>query len=266
MALPLQYAKMWFLSNNIRRGIMSALRVTHPGLPIAYGAAELKGLAHTYGFMGLTISALIHFGVIGSYYLSTFSEVEPHFPQPPRGPDIIIDPTPQLPGVYTLPKPSAPTTRQPTGDAGKPVLVVDDHLALNNTLATQEELVRLVESHGVDVGSGGVAEQPEVIPDDVPPPIFVPVEKQPVVVKAVKPAYPPLALRAGIEGRVRLKIWVDRQGKVRQVEVIRSDNDIFNEPAIEAVRQFVFTPAYMNGGPVAVWVTFPFDFKLKSGE
>ena len=101
-----------------------------------------------------------------------------------------------------------------------------------------------------------------MVVDDGPPPIFVPVEKDPVIVKAVAPAYPPLALKAGLEGKVIVKIWVDRQGKVRQVEVLRSDNDIFNEAAVEAAKKLVFTPAYMNNGAVSVWVALPFTFKL----
>jgi len=44
--------------------------------------------------------------------------------------------------------------------------------------------------------------------------------------------------------------------------VLKSDAEIFNEPAVEAAKQWLFTPAYMNNGPVAVWVSIPFRFKL----
>jgi len=46
------------------------------------------------------------------------------------------------------------------------------------------------------------------------------------------------------------------------VLIQKSDAEIFNEPALEAAKQFIFTPAYMNNGPVAVWVSVPFKFKL----
>jgi protein TonB len=117
-------------------------------------------------------------------------------------------------------------------------------------------------SEGLGEGSGVEIEQDIQIQDDGPPPDFVPVEKEPVVVKKVEPKYPELAMRAGLEGKVWVKIWVDKEGKAKQVVVIKSDAEIFNEPAIEAARQFVFTPAYMNNGPVAVWVSVPFKFKL----
>jgi outer membrane biosynthesis protein TonB len=51
---------------------------------------------------------------------------------------------------------------------------------------------------------------------------------------------------------------------VRDVVILKSDYDIFNESVIDAAREFVFTPAYMNNGAVAVWVAFPFSFKLKN--
>jgi len=36
-------------------------------------------------------------------------------------------------------------------------------------------------------------------------------------------------MRAGLEGRVFVKIWVDKEGKVKQVVVLKSDLEIFNE-------------------------------------
>ncbi len=43
---------------------------------------------------------------------------------------------------------------------------------------------------------------------------------------------------------------------------MKSDNEIFNENAIKAALGWVFTPAMMNNGPVAVWAAVPFRFKL----
>jgi TonB family protein len=83
-----------------------------------------------------------------------------------------------------------------------------------------------------------------------------------VIVKKVEPVYPELALKAGLEGKVWLKIWVDTDGKAKQVDVLKSDSDVFNQAAIDAAKQFLFTPAYMKGKPVAVWVSVPFKFKL----
>ena len=91
---------------------------------------------------------------------------------------------------------------------------------------------------------------------------FVPYDKEPQIVKKVEPAYPEAARRAGLEGKVIVKMWVGKDGRVGEVVVLKSDADIFNEPAIAAAKQFVFTPAYLNKEPVAVWVSYPFRFSL----
>jgi TonB family protein len=244
---------------------MSALVVAHPGRP-AYGADELKRVAHRYGFLALVISALIHFTVIGGYYLNALFESDsPILPNPPkRLPEFTFDSHPRIPGVYELPLVTEQAIPK-TGGKGTPVPVEDDPVTVENTIASQRDLVESVDPHGI-VDLPGERSPKIAIDDNLPPEIFVPVEKPPVIVKAVPPVYPPLALRAGIEGKVYVKIWVDRQGKPRQVEVVKSDNDIFNEAAIEAARQLVFTPAYMNNGPVSVWVGMPIAFRLSTRE
>jgi len=79
----------------------------------------------------------------------------------------------------------------------------------------------------------------------------------------VKPSYPEIARRSGMEGTVWVKILVDKEGNPKKAVVVKSDADIFNEPAIGAALQWKFTPAIMNNGPVAVWVAIPFRFRLQ---
>jgi len=113
----------------------------------------------------------------------------------------------------------------------------------------------------------GTAVGPEIhIDDDAPPPDFRAVQNLPVVIRRVQPLYPQLAIRAGMEGKVVLNIWVDREGKVRQVVLLKSSAEIFNQPSIDAAKQWVFTPAYMNNGPVSVWVSVPFKFRLADNK
>jgi hypothetical protein len=51
-------------------------------------------------------------------------------------------------------------------------------------------------------------------------------------------------------------------GKVAKAEVTRSDAEIFNQPALDAGKQWLFKPAMSKGKPIAVWVSVPFRFKL----
>jgi TonB family protein len=61
-----------------------------------------------------------------------------------------------------------------------------------------------------------------------------------------------------------VKVWVDKEGKVRKAVVLKSDAEIFNQAATDAAQQWVFTPAVMQKGPVAVWVSIPFRFRLSN--
>jgi len=144
---------------------------------------------------------------------------------------------------------------------GVPVPVPDAEVSAEQTIATQQEMSNQPAPVVEGTGTGPVEVQKDINIEE-PPADFVPVEKEPVVVKKVEPKYPELAMRAGLEGKVWVKIWVDKEGKPKQVIVLKSDAEIFNEPSIEAAKQFVFTPAYMNNGPVSVWVSVPFKFTL----
>jgi TonB family protein len=101
---------------------------------------------------------------------------------------------------------------------------------------------------------------------DTPPPDVVQVEKEPVLKKKTNPHYPEVALKAGLEGNVWVKLWVDVEGKVQAAEILKSDNAVFNGAAIETARQWEFEPAQIKGKPVAVWVSVPFRFKLSDKE
>jgi periplasmic protein TonB len=226
-----------------------------------YGAVELKEVYRKNWLIGLAIAVVIHVVLLGTYYLiAVVGADEP----PPITVRILrysdLGPPPSITQANTPPPiaVSAPVAK-PT--VGVPVPVPDAEVSAEQTMATQQEMSQ-VAPVAEGTGEGPVQVQQDVRIDDEPPADFVPVEKEPVVVKKVEPKYPELAMRAGLEGKVWVKIWVDKEGKPKQVIVLKSDAEIFNEPSIEAAKQFVFTPAYMNNGPVAVWVSVPFKFKL----
>ena len=229
---------------------------------INYGAVELKAVYQKYRMWGLGIAVAIHALIIGSYYIvGLLQSEEPPMVQVRLMKYSDLGPPPSMTSANTPPPISvtAPTAKP---SVGAPVPVPDAEVSAEQTLATQAEMSQ-VTPIGDATGAGEVAVQQDIkIDDDAPPADFVAVEKEPVVVKKVEPKYPELAMRAGLEGKVWVKIWVDKEGKAKQVLVMKSDAEIFNEPAIEAAKQFVFTPAYMNNGPVSVWVSVPFKFRL----
>jgi protein TonB len=229
-----------------------------------YGGIELKTNYQKYWIVGFAIAVAIHMGLVGSYYLFQILTQED---EPVRMVRMIkysdLGPPPSITSASTPPpiSVSAPTAK-PT--VGAPVPVPDAEVSPEQTIATQTEMSQQAAPVS-DLGAGGGnvgVEQDIKIDEDAPPADFVPVEKEPVVIKKVEPKYPDLAMRAGLEGKVWVKIWVDKEGKPKQAVVLKSDAEIFNQPSVDAAMQFLFTPAYMNNGPVAVWVSVPFRFKL----
>ncbi len=94
------------------------------------------------------------------------------------------------------------------------------------------------------------------------PPDYVPYDQAPEVLNQEQPKYPALALKAGLEGTVWTKLWVDETGRVAQVYVAKSDAQIFEQSALDAARQWRFKPAMTKGKPIATWVSIPFRFKI----
>jgi len=92
-------------------------------------------------------------------------------------------------------------------------------------------------------------------------PAFVPVEKDPQIVRLEKPEFPSFVLKMGIDGQVVVRVLIDINGKPLDSQILKSTNPIFEQPVIDAVMKSQFTPARMGQGPVAAWLTIPFKFK-----
>jgi TonB family protein len=88
-------------------------------------------------------------------------------------------------------------------------------------------------------------------------------DKPPVLTSPITLNYPEIAVRAGVEGSVWVKILVDRDGTVKKALISKSDAEIFNNSAIECALKSQFTPATLNNIPVAAWTVIEYPFKLK---
>lgn len=140
----------------------------------------------------------------------------------------------------------------------------DPRVSPEQTIASQTEMSQSLNQSVLAGAEGGKIEvKPDFkIDEEEPSDNFTAVEITPQPVKVVKPEYPEIARRANLEGRVFVKVLVDKRGRAIKAQVLKSDAEVFNEPAIRAVLQWVFTPAMMNNGPVAVWAVVPMRFEL----
>jgi protein TonB len=82
-------------------------------------------------------------------------------------------------------------------------------------------------------------------------------------IQSVRPIYPPLALKMGMEGDVTLKIIVDPEGNVSRAEIVKSGGADFDEEALKAVKQSRFEPAQRDGQNVPAEFTYIYKFRLR---
>lgn len=82
-------------------------------------------------------------------------------------------------------------------------------------------------------------------------------------IQTVRAGYPPMALRAGMESDVKLRIEVDPQGNVTKAEITTSGGAGFDEEALKAVKQSRFEPAQRDGQNVPAEFTFVYRFRLQ---
>jgi protein TonB len=77
--------------------------------------------------------------------------------------------------------------------------------------------------------------------------------------------FPPIALRSGIEGRVILELFVDKNGIVQRIMILREEPQDrgFGEAAVKAFTGKRGTPAMANGEPVSSRYRYPVSFKIK---
>jgi TonB family protein len=111
---------------------------------------------------------------------------------------------------------------------------------------------------------GGASMRPAAAPDasDVQPIRLGPGMPAPQVLKRVTPSYTSEALRAGVQGSVMADVTVDPQGKVSDVQVVRSI-PLLDDAAVAAARQWEFTPTVLNGRAVPVIVNLELTFTTR---
>lgn len=86
--------------------------------------------------------------------------------------------------------------------------------------------------------------------------------RPPTKTKDARPVYPDDARAARVQGVVILEATIDADGRVAQACVLRSV-PFLDAAAVDAVRQWEFTPTLLNGVPVPVVMTVTVNFTLQ---
>ncbi|MGH9777781.1 MAG: energy transducer TonB, partial [Candidatus Acidiferrales bacterium] len=106
------------------------------------------------------------------------------------------------------------------------------------------------------------------LPDLNPPrdpatkkPIRISTLRPPRILRRVNPTYPPIALKARIEGDVVMDALLGEDGRVREITV-KSGHPQLIYAAREAVAQWVYEPTLLNGEPYPVLLEITVRFSL----
>jgi TonB family protein len=119
---------------------------------------------------------------------------------------------------------------------------------------------------------GGIAQRVEISVTGQPRPPAPPVGPQRIrvggnvkaanLISQVRPVYPQNVRDAGIEGTVHLQGIIGLEGNFIVLRVVSSNNSDLSKAALEAVRQWRYSPTLLNGEPIEVQTDVDIDFKL----
>lgn len=82
------------------------------------------------------------------------------------------------------------------------------------------------------------------------------------LISHVNPVIPEIAKKAKMNGQVVLHAIIGKDGKMQSLTVASSTNPIFNNSALDAVRQWTYKPYLLNGNPTEVDTTITVNYAL----
>jgi protein TonB len=167
---------------------------------------------------------------------------------------------PALPPPPNRETPPAPPTAEPPppvfGVTAESVVAGESAVAvpIGNTLMTKDRTP----------AKAAPLPLPAADPDAFAPVADNLIAQFPASLGEVKAEYPEEAKRMGIEGRVKLRVSLDRQGHVRSVRVAKRAGNGFDEAAKQALMRMRFSPARTADGRAVDWeFTYDYGFELR---
>lgn len=264
----------------------STIAVQPPPKP-GYGAVEIKEFIkkNTYRAFIYTMIALLLIFLFSLLYSVLKGNENSQFMMPPVSRLTILtsattmDEQQQQQEDVAPPPPPMDINVGPAARAGTPVAVPDAEIAQDLKEFADMDLLDKATAEGGDGDMipdedlripGGddieVTKLEDVKTDEIPSPdVFIPTEIQPTTDMAALQKsidYPEMARRAGIEGKVVIRVWIDKNGQPKKPEILKSDSKLLNDAALKAVMNAPFSPAIQNKQPVGCWMTIPIKFSL----
>ncbi len=246
--------------------------------PVLYGAHELKEGYRRAMLTALILAVLGHLLIVGSvllYQSLTPAPIPAEFPPGPKVSDgrviILAPPPPPSMTSQGLPPSGVPVTLPKLGIIiPTPDLGVIEHRILPTTrdlkILNGPIDLGLMVGTGSGRGNGDVSYHQAPVYHVPATPSELEVETiLPVLIYSEEPDYPDLAFLTEVTGSVLIEALVDEKGKVLQARVGQASgtNAGFDTAAVNAALKNRYKPAIQNGRPVATWVAYWVEFKIK---
>jgi periplasmic protein TonB len=230
-----------------------------------YAASLFVSLGvHALLICALVVVPLVFFNVLQAQELLTFL-IEP--PQPPPEP-----PAPRPPVQASAARQPGELIRygDPVGiPKGIPPVNDADSGVVDPGIALLQ--IPGLEGSGLNGGIGksfaGMISEPPRLEEPKKPttkpatPIRVGVLEQSKLIYKMNPIYPVLAVKAHVQGSVILEAVVNEEGDVSTLKVL-SGHILLVDAAMQAVKQWRYSPTILNGEPVPVIATVTVVFRL----
>ena len=183
-------------------------------------------------------------------------------PEAPPIEEVAVEEPMDLPLETPIEEPAPPEEKAPVEPADNAV-VVDESPTTQPAPAENANSVqqssRVTEGPPTDeYAKSGPAQS-------VPEKVFLPfyrVEKRPTFIYQPELRYPQQAKRQRIEGAVIIDADIDENGTLIRTKVVKEAGFGFEEAAVEMLEASEFSPAIIDGRPVAVRMRFTIEFRL----
>jgi periplasmic protein TonB len=175
-------------------------------------------------------------------------------------------------GIVPIPSliPPAQVTLIPEApEKPDPVPVVEREIKPSTELTEQvivdEPMAPQIEADVIPVAPS--ADSIEARPIVAQPTLSAPAAQPLQAKQRIEPTYPAGAIRAGEEGTVRLRVFVDERGRPGEVQVAQSSGFArLDAAALDAVRRWRFQAATEGGRAISVWTQVAITFKLTDAQ
>ncbi len=82
------------------------------------------------------------------------------------------------------------------------------------------------------------------------------------LIRKVDPLYPRIAQITRVSGTVELEAVIDEEGNVTEPKIL-SGNELFNKAALDAVKQWKYSPTILNGEPIQIVTMIKVIFRIQ---